>query len=83
MGCFWGSEAAFGVARGVIRTKVGYTGGTTKNPTYRNIGDHTEAVELQYDPNEITYRVSRLFSSFSFSLSAASTIQKSLLVPAN
>jgi hypothetical protein len=58
MGCFWGGEAAFGVVRGVIRTKVGYTGGTTVNPTYRNIGDHTEAVELQFDPNVITYRVS-------------------------
>lgn len=58
MGCFWGAESAFGVAKGVIRTKVGYTGGSSKNPTYRSMGDHTETVELQYDPNEITYRVS-------------------------
>lgn len=58
MGCFWGGEAAFGVATGVIRTKVGYTGGKTKDPTYYNIGDHTETVELQFDPSLTNYRVS-------------------------
>lgn len=37
MQCFWGSEAQFAVAPGVIRTKVGYTGGAAKNPTYKNM----------------------------------------------
>lgn len=57
MGCFWGVEALFGVTPGVIRTKCGYQGGTSTNPTYRNIGDHTEAVELEYDPKAINYEV--------------------------
>lgn len=37
MGCFWGADALFGAAKGVIRTKVGYSGGTTVNPTYKNM----------------------------------------------
>lgn len=37
------------------RTRVGYAGGSTPNPTYRNIGDHSEAVEIEYDPRAITY----------------------------
>jgi len=40
----------------VIRTRVGYAGGTTNAPTYRNIGDHTETVQVDYDPEKITYR---------------------------
>ena len=40
---------------GVVTTKVGFTGGTTKNVTYRTLGDHTESVVLEYDPEEITY----------------------------
>jgi peptide-methionine (S)-S-oxide reductase len=34
---------------------VGYTGGTTKNPTYLNLGDHAESVQIEYDPARITY----------------------------
>lgn len=37
------------------RTRVGYAGGGTPNPTYRDIGDHSEAVEIEYDPRTITY----------------------------
>lgn len=37
------------------RTRVGYTGGSTKDPTYRTIGDHTEAIEVAYDPAVISY----------------------------
>lgn len=37
MGCFWGADALFGATKGVLRTKVGYTGGTTENPTYKNL----------------------------------------------
>ena len=40
----------------MIRTRVGYTGGTTANPTYQQIGDHTESVQIDYDPEQITYQ---------------------------
>lgn len=40
---------------GVIRTKVGYTGGTLKDPTYHNLGDHTESLQVEYDPTVVTY----------------------------
>ncbi|GAA0120872.1 MAG: peptide-methionine (S)-S-oxide reductase [Clostridium argentinense] len=40
---------------GVIRTRVGYCGGTTINPNYKNIGDHAETLEFDYDGNKITY----------------------------
>ncbi|WP_303969004.1 peptide-methionine (S)-S-oxide reductase MsrA [Sporosarcina ureae] len=55
MGCFWGPEARFGSLQGVIRTRVGYAGGTTVAPTYKTIGDHTETVEIDYDPKIISY----------------------------
>ncbi len=55
MGCFWGVESRFGVLPGVVRTRVGYTGGTKENPTYHNLGDHTETLTLDYDPAEISY----------------------------
>jgi methionine-S-sulfoxide reductase len=38
-----------------VRTRVGYAGGTTKHPTYDNIGDHSEAVQIDYDPTRVTY----------------------------
>jgi len=40
---------------GVVRTRVGYAGGTTENPTYLSLGDHTETVEVVFDPSVITY----------------------------
>ena len=40
----------------MIRTRVGYTGGTTANPTYKQIGDHTESIQIDYDPERITYQ---------------------------
>lgn len=39
----------------MIRTRVGYTGGTKENPTYYNLGDHTETVQLDFDPSVISY----------------------------
>jgi len=39
----------------VVRTRVGYAGGTTRNPTYHNLGDHTESLEVVYDPSRISY----------------------------
>lgn len=55
MQCFWG-ESAFAKLKGVKKTRVGYAGGTTPNPTYSSIGDHTEVTEVQFDPAEISYR---------------------------
>ncbi|XP_024085857.1 peptide methionine sulfoxide reductase isoform X2 [Cimex lectularius] len=55
MACFWAPDALFGATPGVIRTKVGYSGGTKENPSYRNLGDHTEAIQIDYDPKMIQY----------------------------
>ncbi|MFP4199421.1 MAG: peptide-methionine (R)-S-oxide reductase MsrB, partial [Halanaerobium sp.] len=56
LGCFWGPDASFGALEGVVRTRVGYAGGTTENPNYDMIGDHTETIEIDYDPEVISYR---------------------------
>ena len=56
LGCFWGPDASFGALEGVLRTRVGYAGGNTNNPTYKAIGDHTETIEIDYDPEVISYR---------------------------
>jgi len=40
---------------GVVRTRVGYAGGTKKNPTYHSLGDHTETIQIDFDPERITY----------------------------
>lgn len=55
MGCFWGPDCKFGVVEGVVRTRVGYAGGTTKEPTYHNLGDHIETIQIDYDPQKISY----------------------------
>ncbi|WP_256297257.1 peptide-methionine (S)-S-oxide reductase MsrA [Haloarchaeobius salinus] len=54
-GCFWGPEARFGALPGVVRTRVGYAGGDTASPTYHSLGDHTEVVQVEYDPEELSY----------------------------
>jgi peptide-methionine (S)-S-oxide reductase len=56
MGCFWSPDALFGSLEGVVRTRVGYTGGSTENPTYRNLADHIETIQLDYDPATIRYQ---------------------------
>lgn len=55
LGCFWGPDAWFGRLDGVVRTRVGYGGGTLSEPTYHHLGDHAETVEIDYDPCVLTY----------------------------
>jgi len=55
MGCFWSPDARFGSIPGVLRTRVGYTGGQLPDPSYSKLGDHTETVQLDYDPARLSY----------------------------
>ena len=58
-GCFWGVEEAFRKVEGVVDVAVGYTGGHTENPTYRDVCSgttgHVEVVEVEYDPSMVSY----------------------------
>src|SRR5258708_1660478 len=55
-GCFWGVQDLLRRHDGVLSTRVGYTGGSIPNATYRNHGYHAEAVEIIFDPARISYR---------------------------
>ena len=55
-GCFWGMQDLLRRQKGVLSTRVGYTGGNVPNATYRNHGTHAEAIEIIFDPTKVSYR---------------------------
>jgi peptide-methionine (S)-S-oxide reductase len=55
-GCFWGVQDLLRKMPGVVSTRVGYSGGDVPNATYRNHGTHAEAVEIVFDPAQLSYR---------------------------
>ncbi|HEY3723061.1 MAG TPA: peptide-methionine (S)-S-oxide reductase MsrA [Acidimicrobiia bacterium] len=55
-GCFWGVQDLVRKQPGVISTRVGYSGGDVANATYRNHGNHAEAIEITFDPEVTSYR---------------------------
>jgi methionine-S-sulfoxide reductase len=59
-GCFWCMEGPFDAIKGVLKTTSGYTGGTTKNPSYEDISTgktgHAEAVQVEYDASIVSFR---------------------------
>src|SRR3954464_13660949 len=55
-GCFWGMQDLFRRQPGVVSTRVGYTGGGTPNPTYRNHGTHAESIEIVFATARTSYR---------------------------
>lgn len=55
-GCFWGMQQLIRRLPGVVSTRVGYSGGEVAHATYRNHGNHAEAVEIVFDPETVSYR---------------------------
>ncbi len=55
-GCFWGVQDLVRRQPGVISTRVGYSGGEVRNATYRNHGNHAEAIEIIFDPDRTSFR---------------------------
>jgi peptide-methionine (S)-S-oxide reductase len=66
LGCFWGPEIKFSKLKGVIKTEVGYCGGSSKETSYKEVctgnTNHAEVVKLEYDPKIISYeKILKLF----------------------
>jgi peptide-methionine (S)-S-oxide reductase len=55
-GCFWGMQDLLRKRPGVVSTRVGYTGGDVPDATYGHHGTHAEAIEILFDPKQISYR---------------------------
>jgi len=55
-GCFWGLQDLIRTQPGVVKTEVGYTGGSVDNPTYERHTGHAEAVEIEYDTDKTSYK---------------------------
>lgn len=55
-GCFWGMQDLIRKRKGVLETRVGYTGGDVANATYKNHGSHAEGIEIIYDPTQTSFR---------------------------
>src|SRR5689334_23473053 len=55
-GCFWGMQDLIRKMPGVLSTRVGYSGGDVENATYRNHGSHAEAIEIIFDPAQVSFR---------------------------
>ena len=76
-GCFWGVEAAFAALPGVTATAVGYEGGETERPSYKDVctdrTGHAEVVELDFDPALVSYE--RLLDAF-FELHDPTTLNR-------
>jgi peptide-methionine (S)-S-oxide reductase len=66
LGCFWGAERMFWRLPGVVSTSVGYAGGTTREPTYKQVctgnTGHAEVVHVEFDPARISFQ--RLLQAF-------------------
>ena len=72
-GCFWGMQDLIRRYPGVLKTRVGYSGGDVPNATYRNHGTHAEAIEIVFDPSVISYRQ---ILEFFFQIHAPSTANR-------
>jgi peptide-methionine (S)-S-oxide reductase len=76
-GCFWGVEAAFAAIRGVTATAVGYEGGSTERPSYKDVctsqTGHAEVAELEFDPAQVSFE--QLLDAF-FALHDPTTLNR-------
>lgn len=83
LGCFWNVEAVFGALDGVVRTIVGFAGGDRPDPTYAAIGEHAEAVRVEYDSHQLRFAalLDRFWTTFDPTLTPAKRRYQPLLVP--
>ncbi len=76
-GCFWGMQDLIRKQHGVLDTRVGYTGGTIQNPTYKDIctgkSGHAESIEITFDPTQTDYRA---ILEFFFQIHDATTLDR-------